>query len=162
MSMELVNLSGNHGNISFCAYCGKPFIPRRPTQRYCMSSHRKKAFQESRKKDARERKGLKTCKKCGKNFAPYSAKQIFCSTNCQKQFNNHRLYKSGTAHIVHPPKPGVRKCLAPEGNPNCQDEFYSTDRTKFVYCSSCRDFFDTATVVWDAEEWGVGNGKGWR
>lgn len=36
-----------------CEYCGKPFIPTGPRQKYCSNNCKQAAFQEAKRKEAR-------------------------------------------------------------------------------------------------------------
>lgn len=86
-------------NLSICGYCGKPFIKKVKTQKYCCLGHNTAymARDQRRKKLVMEKKNHTHCRYCGHVLTGTSG-LVFCSGECRRKWwNRHtRVKKTGT------------------------------------------------------------------
>lgn len=98
-----------------CLHCGKEFIPRKDTQKFCSKVCNSRYYGEMNKK-------YKTCPICGKQFWCGSSRRVYCSDECKEKTKNPKQAK---------PKYYCHICGA---------EIKS--RSKFYCCEDCRKEYE--------------------
>ena len=94
-----------------CLYCGKEFIPRKDTQKFCSNVCNSRYYGERNKK-------YKTCPVCGKQCWCGSSRRVYCSDECKDKIKKPKQAK--TKYYCH----------------ICGAEIKS--RSKFYCCEECR------------------------
>lgn len=83
-----------------CQFCGKHFLPRRSSQKYCPGrSCMQKAYRRRAGHVAPQTR--RACRYCRKKFKPVSGKQYYCHPSCQVKASNDRRAKK-KRHGIEP------------------------------------------------------------